>query len=71
MYIKSVIGKLPVSVLISISEQLKLVAWAFGAINAYYKTQLKFGGLYVVVGWVVFQLMAHYIIYKVNHNKRG
>lgn len=66
------INKLPRDVKKSITDQLKLLAWALGGINSYFKDELglSLGIALAIVNWCLLQFFAHYIMYMVNREEK-
>lgn len=62
---------LPNTVKKSIADQIKLLSWAIGGINVYFRHELGnfLGVLFVILGWVWAQTVAHYIIYSIKEKK--
>ena len=61
---------LPKDVKKSIADQSKLASWISGAVNGYFAHISNGGigsGIFIVVWWIVFQFIAHYIIYTVSN----
>ncbi len=66
------IHNLPTIVKKSVADQIKLLAWAFGGINGYFRHVFgDFGGiLFVVIWWGVFQFFAHYLLYYTKKDEK-
>ncbi|MFN8771087.1 MAG: hypothetical protein ACK5WP_09525 [Neisseriaceae bacterium] len=57
---------LPINVLKSIVDQIKLLSWVVGAVNGYFVHLFgNIGGvILIVLWWSSFQFVAHYILYS-------
>ncbi len=66
-------NNLPNEVKKSIVDQLKLLAWATGGINVYFRHAFgEYTGIFFVIfGWVSLQLIAHYILFYTKIEERG
>ncbi len=65
------IHNLPDNVKKSVADQIKLLAWAFGGVNGYFRHLLgDFEGMILIVlGWGLLQFLAHILIYNTKENK--
>lgn len=63
--------RLPNDVKKSIADQLKLLAWAFGGINTYFRHVLgnTWGIILVITTWFTLQFLAHYLLAKIKNNE--
>lgn len=68
----NLINKLPRGVKKSITDQLKLLSWAVGGINSYFKDELglSLGITLAIVSWALLQFFAHYIMYMVDREEK-
>jgi len=58
--------KLPNEVKKSIADQMKLLSWVLGAVNGFFMHVFgNIGGVAsIIIWWVVFQTIAHYILFN-------
>lgn len=65
------IHNLPDNVKRSVTDQLKLLSWALGGVNGYFRHLLGdfFGVVLVIFGWVLLQFLAHYLIYNIKETQ--
>ena len=72
MLIQGRINSLPSEVKKSITEQLKLLSWAFGSVNGFFRHLLGdfFGIIVVIVGWTFLQFLSHYLIYQIKEDEK-
>ncbi|MBY0380129.1 MAG: hypothetical protein K2P99_07005 [Burkholderiales bacterium] len=63
--------KLPNEIKKSFADQVKLLSWVLGGVNGFFINSFgKFGGvIFIIVWWLVFQYLAHYIIFTTINDK--
>ena len=64
---------LPKDVRKSVADQTKLLSWISGAVNGYFVHTSGGGvgsGMFIVMWWLIFQLLAHFIIYTIGNEER-
>ena len=68
------INDLPNNVKKSIAGQMKLLSWVLGAVNGFFMNVFgDIGGVAsIIIWWIVFQTIAHYILFNLpNESNRG
>ncbi|MFN8770467.1 MAG: hypothetical protein ACK5Z5_05620 [Neisseriaceae bacterium] len=60
--------KIPNDVMKSVADQIKLLSWAVGGINGYFRHTLGeiLGVIFIIVTWGFLQFFAHYLLYNVK-----
>lgn len=68
MFIINKFHQLPAGVKKSFADQVKLLSWALGSVNGYFRQLLgDFVGVsLILVGWVLLQFLAHYLVYSIK-----
>lgn len=63
---------LPNNVKKSIADQAKLVSWVLGGVNGYFMHVFgNIGGvLFIIVWWVLCQIIAHNILYNIDEDNK-
>lgn len=69
---KDKINNLPNEVKKSIADQLKLLSWAVGGVNGYFRHLLGdfFGIILVITGWAFLQFLSHYLIFHIKEDEK-
>lgn len=66
------INNLPNNIKKSIADQIKLLSWAVGGINGYFRHSIGdiYGVIFIIISWGFLQFFAHYLLFDTN-NENG
>ncbi len=64
-------NNLPNEVKKSVADQMKLLSWVLGVVNGFFMHLFgDIGGvIFIIIWWVIFQCIAHYILLNLNNKE--